>query len=114
MPALTQNRRLGISAFIGIAFPWIPFLGAPGVFAAAIWFPEGIHSTRGDLYLVLAMAINFILYAGLSYALLTGIVTKTPSSNAIRRTSEPVSDRPVKGIIYTESEIEEFKRRGLM
>jgi hypothetical protein len=120
------NRRrilfIFISAFVGIALQFIPGLWAPGMFGAAILFPQGIHSDHPGLYMVLAFVINFGLFGGASYWLLVRVSSVRSGVGHEQRTSEPTPDpisdrlskRPVKGIIYTESEIEEFKRRGLM
>ena len=37
----------------------VPFL-APGMLAAAIIFPTGVHSDHGDLYIELAMVFSFL------------------------------------------------------
>ena len=120
------NRRrilfIFISTFVGIAIQFIPGLWAPGMFGAAILFPQGIHSDYAFLYIALAVAINLGLYGGATYWLLTRVSCARAGEGREKKTSEPApdptSDRlsklPVKGIIYTESEIEEFKRRGLM
>jgi hypothetical protein len=123
--SILRRRRIlfvFISAFVGIAFQFIPGLWAPGFFGAAILFRQGIHSDYPGLYMALAFAINLALFGGASYWLLTRISSVRAGVGHERRTSEPTPDptsdrlskRPVKGIIYTESEIEEFKRRGLM
>jgi hypothetical protein len=54
-------------------------------------------------YAVLSIDINFCFFAGLSYWVLKSMFSNTADS-----------DLSIKGTIYTESEIEEFKRRGLM
>jgi uncharacterized protein YqgC (DUF456 family) len=71
MPTLSRNWRLVLSAFLGIALPWIPGLWLPGMFAAAIWFREGIHSNHPEVYFILALVIDCLLYAGLTYYSLT-------------------------------------------
>jgi hypothetical protein len=45
--------------FIGIASEFYPILG---MLAAALVFPQGIHSGHGDAYLVLAMLLNFCIF----------------------------------------------------
>jgi hypothetical protein len=42
--------------FIGIASEFFPIVG---MLAAALVFPQGIHSGHGDAYLALAMFLNF-------------------------------------------------------
>jgi hypothetical protein len=104
-----------ISAVIGIAFCVIPPLPALGLLAAALVFPQGVHSNYFWAYFVLAMVIDFCLPAGLSFWILKRIFCRTADSKGVRKAAPKAApDLPVKGIIYTESEIEEFKRRGLM
>jgi hypothetical protein len=67
---MASKRRVIISALLGIAIPWIPGLWFPGMLLAAIVFPQGIHSDYGDAYMILAFAIDFILYGSLAYAIL--------------------------------------------
>ena len=108
MRRLPLRYILCISAIIGIAFSVIPPLPALGLLAAALVFPQGVHSNYGDAYLVLATVINSCLPAALSFWVLKRIFCKTADSKAV---SKAAPDLPVKGIYYTESEIEEFKRR---
>lgn len=84
------------------------------MFAAAVVFPQGIHSDHSLGYFVLAMGIDSILYAGLSYALLTRLFAHAPKTPPALGAPGAVSGQPVKGVIYTDFEVEEFKRRGLM
>jgi hypothetical protein len=49
----------------------IGILMAPGIFGAAIVFPEGIHSDAGWTYLALAALIDLILFSLLAAAALT-------------------------------------------
>ena len=79
-----------------------------GMVAAALVFREGIHSDYGLAYIVLALAINFGVFAGVTYLFLNGFRRERTQA------AQPSSDRPIQGILYTESEIEDFKRRGLM
>jgi len=69
-----------ISVVLGVALPWIPGLRIPGIFVAAIPFPEGIHSDHAELFFVLAMTIDFVIYAGLSYWLLTICFSRNPKT----------------------------------
>ncbi len=68
---MSRAWRWILSALLGLSLPWIPGLWVPGMFIAALPFPEGIHSDYADFYLVLAMTIDFFLYAGVAYWLLT-------------------------------------------
>jgi len=119
---ITRRRIIVISILAGIGFQFVPYLAAPGLFSAALLFQQGVHSDFPDLYLGLAAAINFCLFGGASYWLLTrisfGNVRVGGKRSTLEPTPDPTSDQmsrlPVKGTIYTESEIEEFKRRGLM
>ena len=70
MPRRNRNWKLVLSAFLGIALTWIPGLWIPGMFVAAILFPEGIHSDHPYLFFVLAILIDFLLYAGVTYCFL--------------------------------------------
>ena len=91
-----------------------------GFYLGAILFRAG----RDDLgaVLPLAFAINFALFGGTSYWLLTRIWRGTAGAGRAPKNCKPAPDPtsarlsqlPRKGIIYTESEIEEFKRKGLM
>jgi hypothetical protein len=38
------------------------FLPVPGLLAAALVFPQGIHSDHGFAYLALALVINFAIF----------------------------------------------------
>jgi hypothetical protein len=69
---MSRNWKLVLSALVGIVLPWIPVgFWLPGMFGAAIFFREEIHSDQPDFYFVLAQMINFFFYGGLTYFLLT-------------------------------------------
>lgn len=101
-----------ISLSLGIAANFTP-VAAVGMLAAALVFPEGAHSDHAYAYLVLAVVINSCLAAALSYWILKALFYPSAKPTTV---SDPtaVPDPPKRGIIYTESEIVEFKRRGLM
>lgn len=107
MIRLSTRGILCISISLGIAANVIPPLPALGMLAAALVFPQGAHSNYALAYIALALGINFCVTAGLSYWILKRIFS-------INAEPKAVPNVPVKGIIYTETEIEEFKRRGLM
>ena len=77
----------------------------PGAVLAALVYREGIHSSAPTAYLVLAYVLNFLIFAGVAYAIAASLSPR-------RRRPMHQSRGPVKGVIYTESELEEFKRRG--
>ena len=60
-----KERTLGIAIawvaalFVGVASEFYPILG---MLAAALVFPQGIHSGHGTAYLVLAMLLNFVIF----------------------------------------------------
>jgi hypothetical protein len=109
---LSRASILVISLSLGIAANFTP-IAAVGMLAAALVFPQGVHSDHAYAYLVLAVVINFCLAAGLSYWILKALFYRSAKPTTV---SEPtaVPDPPKRGIIYTQSEIEEFKRHGLM
>ena len=111
MIKLSKGSILAISAALGIASDVIPPLAVPGLLAAALVFREGVHSDYGLAYIYLALGINFCLVGGVSYWMLRRLFCKGCVSKGVQKVAP---DLPLKGIIYTESEIEEFKRRGLM
>jgi hypothetical protein len=123
--AVSKRRRvlfIFISIIVGVAIQLIPGAWAPGYFGAAIVFQGGIHSDYPYLFFCLAVAINCGLYGGVIYWLLTRISAGRRGLGGKPEISEPTPDPtserlsklPKKGIIYTESEIEEFKRKGMM
>jgi hypothetical protein len=95
-----QHRRI-VSAGCGLLLSPSP---VPGFFAAALFLPQGIHSDHGEWFVPVWIASNFVLFGCFTYWVLT--------SRAKRR--EIGADKPMKGTFYTESEVEEFRRRGLM
>ena len=50
--------------FIGAASEFYPIVG---MFAAALVFPEGIHSGHGTAYLVLAIVLNFAIISAATF-----------------------------------------------
>lgn len=82
---MSRNWKLVLSVLVGIVLPWIPIgFWLPGMFGAAIFFREGIHSGYPDFYLVLAQTINFFLYAGVTYFLLMRFCSRKTDSNPTR------------------------------
>ncbi len=59
-----RNKLWVLPMVIGLISEVIP---VPGLLAAALVFPTGIHSGYGTTYVVLALLINFVLFAGGSY-----------------------------------------------
>src|SRR5579862_7456387 len=59
--------------FIGTASEFFPI---PGLLAAALVFPEGIHSDHSVAYLVLAMFLNFFLFFIPTFYLFRFFITK--------------------------------------
>jgi hypothetical protein len=76
------------------------------------------HSDHGEWFVPVWIGSNFILFGSLAYWVLKSFATKQES----RKQKGPdalgsgtlVEDRPVEGITYTETEVEEFRQRGLM
>jgi hypothetical protein len=97
-----SRRNLLIAIAVGLISELWPI---PGAILAAVVFLEGIHSSAPIDYVALTFVLNFVLFAGLAYAAAAWL-----SRSPVR----PISTRrdPVKGVIYTESELEEFKRQG--
>jgi len=56
--------RLVVAFLVGLVSELMPI---PGLLAAAIVFPQGIHSDHGIAYLVLAVCLNFALFFAASY-----------------------------------------------
>jgi hypothetical protein len=79
---MSRNWKLVLSALVGIVLPWIPVgFWLPGMFGAAIFFREGIHSDHPNFYLVLAQTINFFFDAGVTYFLLMRFSSRKTDSN---------------------------------
>jgi len=55
----------------------------------------------------LAYVLNFVVFAFVAYAIAAKL------SQQPRKAAPKVTTGPVKGIIYTESELEDFRRPGL-
>lgn len=102
-PMKRSQRNLLIAISVGLLSDLWPI---PGVILAALVFREGIHSSAPTAYLVLAYLLNFVLFAAVTYAIAAN-VSRQP------RKAPPKPTGPEKGIIYTESELEDFRRRGL-
>src|ERR1043166_5882237 len=58
------------SAFGANVVPAVGRLNVPGMLAAALAFPSGVHSDYAVLYLVLAAALNIAFYASVFVGLL--------------------------------------------
>jgi hypothetical protein len=101
-------RNLAIAAGVGRISGFWPI---PGALLAAVVFREGIHSAHPTAYIALTLVLNFLIFGGLTYFIADAVgKPKVPP----KRATAPEIERPVKGVLYTESEITEFKRRGLM
>lgn len=72
-----MNRRIIIASLVGLASEVIP---VPGLLGAALIFPQGIEGDHGYLYLALAIALNFVLFFGVTYYLF-GLFSKPKISN---------------------------------
>ena len=59
-----NNRTWAVPVIIGIVSELLPL---PGALAAALVFPEGIHSSNPTAYFYLSFALNFLIVAGSSY-----------------------------------------------
>jgi hypothetical protein len=97
-----SRRNLLIAVTVGLISDLWPI---PGAILAAVVFREGIHSSAPMAYVALTFVLNFMLFAGLAYAAAARL-----SRSPVTPISRP-SD-PVKEVIYTESELAEFKRQG--
>lgn len=84
----------------------------PGALLAALVFREGIHSSHFGAYVALTLLFNFLLFGGLTY-LITMAIGRAPKSLS-PSTGKAKAELPAKGIIYTESEIADFRKCGLM
>jgi len=107
-PMSRPYRNLVIAAGVGLISDFWPI---PGALLAAVVFREGIHSAHPTAYIALTLFLNFLVFGGLTYFMADAV--GKPKA-APKRAIAPEIERPVKGIVYTESEITEFKRRGLM
>lgn len=97
---MTRSRKLLlISVIVGVVSDLWPI---PGALLAAVVFREGIHSSRPLTYIVLAVILNFLLFGGLTYLIAMNVHRERDV-----QTARPV--HPVKGIIYTESELSHFR-----
>jgi len=83
----------------------------PGAILAALFFREGIHSSSPTGYVALTLIFNFVLFSSLTYAALRKF-SRRGMRTARADQSSSFAKRPVKGVIYTESEIEEFRKHG--
>jgi hypothetical protein len=77
----------------------------PGALLAALIFKEGIHSSEPAIYIELTFVFNFLFFAGLTFGLLA-IFSKNANADG------PWPTGPREGRIYTESELDEFKKRS--
>jgi Na+/H+-dicarboxylate symporter len=66
---MSPRNRIVVSSIAGIGLSLTP-LGAPGLFAAALVFPQGIEGDHGWLYLFLAVTINFLIFFFVVYQLI--------------------------------------------
>jgi hypothetical protein len=60
-----QRRNILITVSIGLISDAWPI---PGAVLAALVYREGIHSSSGAAYIVLSLALNFLLFAVATYA----------------------------------------------
>ena len=102
MRRLSSREIVGISVLIGLASNFIPPVN-PGMLFVGVAVAGLGNSKYEVVYVFLAIGFSSCLIAWFSHWILSIIFPDT---------EDPVL--PLKGIIYTESEIEEFKRRGLM
>lgn len=102
-PMERHRRNLLIAIAVGLLSDLWPI---PGAILAAVVFREGIHSSAPTAYLMLAYVLNFVVFAAVTYGI-AARVSQQP------RKATPKVAGPVKGTIYTESELEDFRRRGL-
>jgi hypothetical protein len=72
-----NKLRLIIALLVGFASYFVPI---PGLFGAALIFPEGVHSSHGFAYLILALVLNFALFFAATYYLF-GLFSKSRNSN---------------------------------
>lgn len=107
-PMSRPYRNLVIAALVGLTSDLWPI---PGALLAAVVFREGIHSAHPTAYIGLTLVLNFLVFGGLTYFIADAV---GKSKRAPKHAKATEIERPVKGIVYTESEIAEFKRRGLM
>ena len=63
--------------FVAIASEFFPVVG---LLAAALVFPEGIHSDHATAYLVLAMSLNFAIFFMATYGLFRFFMRRSISS----------------------------------
>lgn len=58
-----------LAAVVSVTAP-LPYLVLPGVFLAALAWPEGVHTGEGVAYFgQVALALNFLVFALIFYAL---------------------------------------------
>jgi hypothetical protein len=111
---ITRHKGI-VSAGCGLLLSPSP---VPGFFAAALFLPQGVHSDRGEWFVPVWIVSNFILFGSLVYWVLRSFATKQESrkqkGHDALGSGTLVEDRPVEGITYTETEVEEFRQRGLM
>lgn len=89
----------------------VTVLVLPGLFVAMI-VGGNVHAFS----LGVAATSNFVLYGALSYFVLGKMGSRRimQSKHPVAGNAEHQVQGPVNGMTYTRSEIEEFKRRGLM
>ena len=102
-----SRRNLLIAIAVGLISELWPIPGAilAQVIGLIVIGFIGIHPSAPVDYVALTFVLNFVLFAGLAYAAAAWF-----SRSPVRPISTPRD--PVKGVIYTESELEEFKRQG--
>lgn len=105
-------KRPGSELLIAVAVGLISDLWPiPGAILAALFFREGVHSSSPMGYMSLTLIFNFVLLSSLTHVALRKFSDRGRRTvQADQRVS--FTKGPVKGLIYTESEIEEFRKHG--
>jgi hypothetical protein len=55
----------------GLGVPILGYLNAPGFFAGAIPFPEGINGDFPEAYMIAALSMNVLIYSGVVFGIWT-------------------------------------------
>jgi hypothetical protein len=72
-----QNKlRIVTASLVGLASDFRP---VPGMFGAALIFPQGVEGDHAIAYLVLALSLNFALFFGAAYYVF-GLFSKSRST----------------------------------
>ena len=112
MVRLSRVSVLLLALLLAALLQLIPGVWIIGFVAASIPPPlrAGVHSDHFTVWFALAVGINIVVLGGPIYWLLAKWFLPRKTHSKVMQAPQT----PKKGILYTDSEIEDFKRRGMM